>query len=114
MQQDDQPILIYTTFASPDDAKAVGGALVEARLAACVNIFPGMTSIYEWEGAAEEAGECAMLIKSRRGLQAQVLEETTRLHPYDTPALLVIPIDGGGSDYLAWIAAQTRPLTETA
>lgn len=114
MQQDDQPILIYTTFAAPEDAKTVGRALVEARLAACVNIFPGMTAIYEWEGAPEEAGECVMLIKSRRGLQAEVLQETHRLHPYDTPALLVIPVDGGSGDYLDWIAAQTRPLPETA
>ena len=114
MQQDDQPILIYTTFATPDDAKTIGRALVEARLAACVNIFPGMTSLYEWEGALDEAAECVMLIKSRRGLEAEVLSEAKRLHPYDTPALLVIPVDGGSDDYLAWIAAQTRPLTETA
>lgn len=114
LQQDDQPILIYTTFASPDDAKTVGRALVDARLAACVNIFPGMTSIYEWESALEEAGECAMLIKTRRGLQVEVLAETERLHPYDTPALLVIPVDGGSGDYFAWIAEQTRPVRQTA
>ncbi len=109
MSRDDDPILIYTTFAAPDEARRVGRALVEARLAACVNIFPGMTAIYEWQGALEEDGECAMLIKTRRGLQAQVLDEAKRLHPYDTPALLVIGIDAGGSDFLAWIVAQTQP-----
>ena len=106
---DDAPILIYTTFAEPADARRVGKALVEARLAACVNIFEGMTAIYEWQGALEEAGETAMLIKTRRGLQARALEEAKRQHPYDTPALLVIPIDGGGAEFFAWIAAQTRP-----
>lgn len=106
---DDDPILIYTTFAEPADARRVGKALVEARLAACVNIFEGMTAIYEWQGALEEAGETAMLIKTRRGLQNQALEEAKRQHPYDTPALLVIPIDGGGAEFFAWIAAQTQP-----
>ena len=109
MSSDDAPILVYTTFATPEDAARVGRALVEARLAACVNVFPGMTAIYEWQGGLEEAGECAMLIKSRRGLQANLLEEARRLHPYDTPALLVIGVDGGAADFLAWIVAQTQP-----
>ena len=109
MSQDDAPILIYTTFDGPEAARRVGRALVEARLAACVNMFPGMTAIYEWQGTLEEAGECAMLIKTRRGLQARVLAEARRLHPYDTPALLVIGIDDGDSDFLAWITAQTQP-----
>ena len=106
---DNDPILIYTTFAEPADARRVGKALVEARLAACVNIFDGMTAIYEWQGALEEAGETVKLIKTRRGLQAQALAEAERLHPYETPALLVIPVDGGGAEFFAWIAAQTQP-----
>ncbi len=109
MSRDDDPILIYTTFAAPDEAGRVGRALVEASLAACVNVFPGMTAIYAWQGVLEEAGECAMLIKTRRGLQARVLDETRRLHPYDTPALLVIEVDAGDGDFLAWIVAQTQP-----
>ncbi len=108
MSRDDDPILIYTTFAAPDDARRVGRALVEARLAACVNVFPGMTAIYEWQGSLGEDTECAMLIKTRRGLQARVLEEARRLHPYDTPALLVLGIDAGDGDFLAWIVAQTQ------
>ena len=106
---DDDPILIYTTFAEPADARRVGKALVEARLAACVNIFEGMTAIYEWQGALEEAGETVMVIKTRRGLQDRALAEAGRLHPYDTPALMVIPIDGGGGAFFAWIAQQTQP-----
>ena len=101
------PVLIYTTFESLDDARTVGRSLVEARLAACVNIIPSMTSIYEWQGELQEAGEVVMLIKTRRGCQAQALERAKELHPYDTPALLVIePVDVD-KDFAAWIAGQT-------
>ncbi len=65
MPTDDRPVLVYTTFARVEEAKEVGEALVAARLAACVNIFPGMISIYEWNGARETADEVAMIIKTR-------------------------------------------------
>ena len=103
----EQPVLIYTTFASLEEAKEVGAALVAARLAACVNMFPGMISLYQWEGAQEEANEVAMIIKTRSGLADQVLAETKRLHPYEVPALLVLPTEGGSEDYCAWIVSET-------
>jgi periplasmic divalent cation tolerance protein len=103
----EQPVLIYTTFPSLDDAKKVGDALVAARLAACVNIFPGMISIFEWKGAREETNEVAMIIKTRGSLTEVVLKETKRLHPYELPALLVLPTQGGSAEYCGWIASQT-------
>jgi periplasmic divalent cation tolerance protein len=107
MAKDDRPVLVYTTFASLGDAKRVGDALVAARLAACVNIFPGMISIYEWKGARELADEVAMIIKTRASLVDAVLAETKRLHPYELPALLVLPAEGGGEEYCGWILSQT-------
>lgn len=107
VKPDDTPILIYTTFGSEADAKRVGRALVEARLAACVNIFPGMISIFEWEGALDEAGEVAMLIKTRSGLKQKTLDAAGQLHPYETPALLVIETSGGSDAFANWIAEQT-------
>jgi periplasmic divalent cation tolerance protein len=107
MTKDDSPVLVYTTFASLDDAKRVGDALVAARLAACVNIFPGMISIYEWEGVRETADEVAMIIKTRRSLADAVLAEAKRLHPYELPALLVLPTEGGSDEYCGWIVGQT-------
>ena len=107
MTKDDRPVLVYTTFASLDEAKRVGDALVAARLAACVNLFPGMISIFEWKGAREEAGEVAMIIKTRASLTEAVLAETKRLHPYELPALLVLPTDGGSAEYCGWIVSQT-------
>jgi len=107
MENADRPVLIYTTFPSLEDAKRVGAALVTARLAACVNMFPGMISIFEWMGAREEAKEVAMIIKTRAGLSDQVMAETKRLHPYEVPALLVLPTAGGSPEYCAWIASET-------
>ena len=111
MANDDRPVLIYTTFPSMEDAKRVGDALVEARLAACVNMFPGMISIFEWKGAREEASEVAMIIKTRASLTEKVMQETKRLHPYEVPALLVLPTEGGSEDYCGWIVAQTQGAT---
>jgi len=108
MANDDQPVLIYTTLPSLDEAKRVGDALVAARLAACVNMFPGMVSIFEWKGAREVANEVAMIIKTRHSLVKTVLEEVKRLHPYELPALLVLPTEGGSAEYCGWILSQTE------
>jgi len=107
----DQPVFIYTTFASKGDAEEIGGALVRERFAACVNIFPGMVSIFEWEGAIERANEVAMLVKTRRGVLAEAIAALRERHPYDVPAILVIPTEGGSAEYSAWIARMTRAET---
>jgi periplasmic divalent cation tolerance protein len=102
-------ILIYTTFPSESEAKSAGRALVEQGLAACVNIFPQMTSIYAWEGQVEESGEAAMIVKTVRMREVEVLAEIKRLHPYTVPARLVLPLSGGGEDFLRWITEQCSP-----
>lgn len=107
MGSDDRPTLVYTTFASLEDARRVGDALVAARLAACVNIFPGMVSIFEWKGKRDEAQEVAMIIKTRSSLTDAVMAETKRLHPYELPALLVLPTEGGSAEYCDWIVGET-------
>jgi periplasmic divalent cation tolerance protein len=108
MAKNDRPVLIYTTFPGLDDAKRVGDALVAARLAACVNMFPGMISIFEWKGVREEANEVAMIIKTRASLSEEVMAETKRLHPYELPALLVLRTEGGSDEYCGWIVSQTQ------
>jgi periplasmic divalent cation tolerance protein len=103
-------VLIYSTFPSPAEAERVGGELVDRGLAACVNILPGMTAIYVWEGKRHREAECAMLIKTRAALADTVIAETRKLHPYTNPALVVLPIAGGSRDFLSWIGEQTaRP-----
>lgn len=108
MRDENAPILIYTTLENFEDAKAMAQTLVEASLAACANIFPSMTAVYEWEGVCQETTEAAMLIKSRAGLQEKLLAEARKLHPYETPALLVLTPSGGDQDFMDWIARQTH------
>ncbi len=108
MANEDLPVFVYTTFPNLDEAKRVGDALVASRVAACVNIFPGMISIYEWKGAREVADEVAMIVKTRASLAEAVLAEAKRLHPYELPALIVLPAKGGSAEYCGWIAAQTQ------
>jgi periplasmic divalent cation tolerance protein len=107
VSDDDKPVLVYTTFPSAAEAERVGGSLVDRGLAACVNILPGMTALYTWQGKRERAAEAAMLIKTRAGLAQRVVDAARALHPYSNPALLVIPIAGGSQDYLRWIGEET-------
>lgn len=112
MQQNDKPILIYATFPTPAEAERVGGELVDAGLAACVNIIPGMTAIYNWEGQRHRDSECVMIIKTRQQLAAEAVRKARALHSYTNPALLVIPVEGGSESFLSWIMEQTsRPAT---
>ena len=107
LPENDKAVLVYTTFPSPEAAEEVGAALVEAGLAACVNILPAMTSIYIWQGARQRDAEAVMIVKTRRALADRVMADIRARHSYETPALVVIPVEGGSSDYLAWIATQT-------
>jgi periplasmic divalent cation tolerance protein len=100
-------VFVYTTFPNRAVAEKVGRALIEARLAACVNIFPPMVSLYEWEGELKVDRETAALIKTRRALAGRAIAVARPLHPYSVPCFLVLPVDGGNEDYLAWVRQQT-------
>ncbi|MGQ0672165.1 MAG: divalent-cation tolerance protein CutA [Hyphomicrobium sp.] len=108
MQANDKPVLVYTTHASREKAEAMAARLVERRLAACVNILPGMTSVYRWEGRIETAAEVVMLIKTRGTLTDEVMAAVRREHDYATPALMVLPIEAGSPDYFRWLMAETE------
>jgi periplasmic divalent cation tolerance protein len=109
VQENDKPVLIYSTFPSPEAAEAVGRELVERRLAACVNILPGMTSIYRWEGTIARDSEAVMIIKTRQSLVARVIGEVKARHSNTNPALVVLPIIEGSADYLRWLGEETGP-----
>ncbi|MEP9349382.1 divalent-cation tolerance protein CutA [Xanthobacter sp. KR7-225] len=99
--------LVYTTFPDRAAAEDAARALLEQRLVACANILPGMVSIYRWEGKTERAEEAVMLLKTTAARAAAVVEAVAARHPYEVPAILVLPVDGGGAPFLAWIGAQT-------
>jgi periplasmic divalent cation tolerance protein len=106
--ENDKPILVYATFPSAEDAERIGGRLVDDGLAACVNILPGMVSIYVWQGQRQRDSECAMIIKSRASLAGRIAETVRAMHPFENPAIVVIDIAGGSPPFLDWIMGQTR------
>ena len=100
-------VFIYTTYPSLVEAENAGRRLVERRLAACVNILPGMVSHYWWEGAIERGEEVVMIIKTRASLVEKLCEAIRQTHAYTTPAIVVLPIQGGDPAYLGWLLAET-------
>jgi periplasmic divalent cation tolerance protein len=104
---DSEFVFLYSTFPDAASARRVAEALVTARLAACVNLSAPMTSVYEWQGKLETGPEVAAFIKTRRSLVEQVIAAARPLHPCTLPCFLILPIEGGNADYLAWARAQT-------
>jgi periplasmic divalent cation tolerance protein len=100
-------VFVYTTWPTSVEAEAAGRTLVERRLAACVNILPGMTSIYRWQGALERGEEAVMIIKTRASLADDVTRAVKELHSYETPAILVMPLESVEKSYLRWLLAET-------
>jgi periplasmic divalent cation tolerance protein len=107
VQQNDKPVLLYSTFPSGEAAEAVAGVLVEQHLAACVNIIGPMTSIYRWEGKIARDSEVVMIIKTRAGLVDAAIDAVKSRHSYTNPALIVIPVEGGSAEYLGWLMSET-------
>lgn len=105
--RNDDVVLVYATFPSQDEAERVGGDLVDRRIVACVNILPAMTSLYIWQGQRQRENECVMIAKTLGTLADTLVAELTRQHPYDTPAIVVVPVVGGSGPFLDWIEAQT-------
>jgi periplasmic divalent cation tolerance protein len=103
----ERAVLVYTTYPSVVEAEKAGRAIVERRLAACVNILPGMVSHYWWQGAIERGEEAVMIFKTRASLADKVRAAVKASHSYTTPAILVVPVEGGDAGYLEWIMAET-------
>lgn len=107
MQRLANAVVVYVTAPSAEVAKGLARQLVTRRLAACVNIVPSVTSVYEWEGKIEEDSECLLMIKTRNDLVADLTSFVEEEHPYDVPEVISVPIEGGSEKYLVWIASET-------
>ncbi|MBI2903473.1 MAG: divalent-cation tolerance protein CutA [Candidatus Methylomirabilis oxyfera] len=103
MDQKATHIVVLITTSSMIEAEAIGRALVEERVAACVNIIPGLRSLFRWEGKIEQQEETLMLVKSRSERLPSILEAVKRLHSYAVPEVIALPVLAGSPDYLAWI-----------
>lgn len=100
--------LVYITCADKAEAERVGQALVETKLAACVNILDGMQSMFWWQGRAETDQETVLLAKTRTALVSRVTEKVRSVHSYDCPCVVALPIIDGNAEFLQWIHEETR------
>jgi periplasmic divalent cation tolerance protein len=100
--------LVLTTTASLEEARRIARALVESRMAACVNIIPKIESIYRWEGKVEEAQEYQLLIKTTAEGFSAVRDAIQQLHSYDVPECIAISVEEGSSSYLKWIEDSVK------
>ena len=100
--------MVFSSCESEADARRIAAHLVERRLAACVNIVPGLESVYRWKGAVTSAGEFMLIIKSRASLVPAIEQEFKTVHPYEVPELVVLPLAGGGQQYMAWLDAELQ------
>jgi periplasmic divalent cation tolerance protein len=103
----ERAVLVYTTWPSVVEAERSGRALVERRLAACVNILPGMISHYWWQGKLEHGEEAVAIFKTRASLGEGLRRAVKEMHPYETPSIMVVPIESVDADYYAWILKET-------
>ena len=101
-------ILVVSTCAAETDAERLARALLDTRLAACVNVIPGVRSFYHWKGEIASDAEFMLLIKTSRDLFPALRAEIEKLHPYEVPELLALPILDGAQNYLTWLQANLR------
>jgi len=101
-----ETVSVYIT-TPPGHAGDLGRALVEARLAACANVLPSVTSLYWWDGALQEDAEEALVLKTKAELVEALTRRVRELHPYTVPCVVVWPIRGGNPDFLAWVEGET-------
>ena len=107
-------VIILVTAASRRECKKIAKHLVEAKLAACVNITQGIESIYRWEGKIADDKEFLMLIKSTRELFPEVKHAISQIHSYHTPEIICLPIIDGSRNYLQWVSDSVKqPTTRT-
>lgn len=95
--------VVLSTVGKPEDAERIARELVERRLAACVNIVPGLTSVYRWKGNVERDSELLLVIKTRLDRFEPLREVLVSAHPYEVPEVIVLPIVAGHAAYLAWL-----------
>jgi periplasmic divalent cation tolerance protein len=103
----ERAVLVYTTWPSIVEAERAGREIVERRLAACVNILPGMISHYRWQGKIERAEEVVMLVKTRASQAEPIAAAVKGMHTYETPAIMVLAVESLDPAYHQWIVSES-------
>lgn len=106
--QSTSALLVMTSAPDIDTAQKIARALVERRLAACVNILAPCQSIYNWQGAVEDSNEVPMMIKTTAARYGALEAAITAIHPYEVPEIVALPLSHGLPEYLNWVVAETH------
>lgn len=106
-----QANFVYMTAGSREEAESIAAALVESKLAACVNMFEGMQSIYVWEGEVQQDAEWVLIAKTTPDRVPELTEKVKTLHSYDCPCIVSLPVTGGNPAFLEWIAESVESET---
>jgi periplasmic divalent cation tolerance protein len=101
-------IIVFITAGDSEEAGRIGKRLLEERLAACVNTIGGVESKFWWHGKLEEAREVALIVKTKAGLLPDIIESVKKVHSYEVPEIIALPIAGGSREYLDWIDSVVR------
>lgn len=107
-------IVVFTTLGKAEDARTLVRHLVEERIVACGTVVEGVTSVYRWEDAIEEATEAQVILKTQRARWDDLQDAVRDLHPYDVPELIAMPVEAGLPAYLAWITDETAAISGDA
>ena len=99
-------VMAYVTVPDMDCARKIARSVIDARLAACANILPTMTSVYEWNGEVEEADETVLLLKTEKRIFPKLQAHVLDIHPYETPCVLEVPLGRINDDYATWLHQQ--------
>ncbi len=108
MAQPNDMLLVFTNLPDRDAAESLANTLIEEKVAACVNILGACTSVYRWQGVVENADEIPLLIKTTGARYAALEAVIRRLHPYELPEIIAVPLAQGLPGYLQWVADETR------
>ena len=101
-------VALLVTAPDEETGRRIARVLVEERLAACVNVLPGVHSIYRWKGAVEEADEVMLVAKTRAERASALAARVRALHPYELPEVVALPVTDGSRAYLRWVVAESR------
>jgi periplasmic divalent cation tolerance protein len=101
-------VLVVLVTCPPDKAQAIAGALVEERVAACVNVVPSLSSVYRWNGAVHVDSEALLIVKSTRDRFEALKQAVLRHHPYELPEVIAVPVDRGHTPYLEWVIESSH------
>lgn len=101
-----EPIAVFMTAPNKEEARLLAETLVTNRLAACVQILPDIESVYRWQGAIERQSEVLLIAKTMRNKFADLEREVRRIHSYETPEIIALPITEGSTSYLEWLGVS--------